>query len=353
MQTDAAIPFGRRTVGPGKPPLVIAELSGNHNQSLDRALAIVDAAAAAGAHAVKLQTYTADIMTLDVREPGFLIEDRASLWYGRSLYDLYREAHTPWEWHDALFARARELGMECLSTPFDASAIAFLERYDPPAYKIASFELTDLELISAAAATGRPLILSTGMASLEEIAEAVHAARSSGAGRLILLKCTSTYPASPANSNLATIPDLRQRFDALAGISDHTPGIGVAVAAVALGAVLIEKHFTLRRADGGIDSAFSLEPAELRALVQESERAWLGVGSVRYGALKDEEASVQFRRSLYVVRDMRAGETYTRENVRAIRPGYGLTPKHYREVLGRRAAADTRKGTPLTWNLIE
>jgi N-acetylneuraminate synthase len=332
---------------------VIAELSGNHNQSLERAMALVDAAAEAGAHAVKLQTYTADIMTLDVRAPGFVIDDPKSLWNGRSLYDLYEEAHTPWEWHEPLFARARERGMECLSTPFDAGAIEFLERFEPPAYKIASFELTDLELIAAAARTGRPIILSTGMANVAEIDEAVRTVRKNGSGDVVVLKCTSTYPASPANSNIATIAHMRSLFGTEVGISDHTPGIGVSVAAVALGATLIEKHFTLRRADGGVDSAFSLEPAQLRALVEESERAWLGRGVVAYGPSRDEQPSLQFRRSIYVSSDVRAGEIFTERNLRVVRPGFGLEPRHFRQVLGRRAAADTKKGTPLTWDLVQ
>ncbi len=334
-------------------PVVIAELSGNHNQSLDRALQLVDAAADAGAHAVKLQTYTADTMTLDVRSAGFVIDDPHSLWHRRSLYDLYQEAHTPWEWHAGLFSRARERGMECISTPFDASAVAFLERFDPPAYKIASFELTDLELITHVAQTGRPLLISTGMGSVAEIDEAVSAARNAGNERIVLLKCTSSYPASPENSNVATIPHLRALFGTEVGISDHTLGVGVAVSAVALGATLVEKHFTLSRADGGVDAAFSLEPAEMRALVEETSRAWLGRGRVQYGPTPGERASLQFRRSIYVSQDVSAGEIFTPENVRVVRPGYGLEPRYYRQVLGRKAAADTQKGTPLAWNLID
>ena len=352
MESDG-IDFGTRRVGLSHAPLVIAELSGNHNRSLERALELIDAAANAGAHAVKLQTYTADIMTLDVRRDGFVIEDPSSLWLGRSLHELYAEAHTPWEWHAPLFARARERGMECLSTPFDASAVAFLEQFDPPAHKIASFELTDLELIAVTAKTGRPLIISTGMATVAEIDTAVRTARANGATEIVLLKCTSTYPASPANSNTATIPHLRALFGTETGISDHTPGIGVAVGAVALGASVIEKHLTLRRADGGVDSAFSLEPEELRALVVESERAWLGRGTVAYGPSNAERPSLQFRRSVYVARDVRRGEIFTEENLRVIRPGYGLEPRFFRQVLGRRAAADTEKGTPLSWELIE
>jgi N-acetylneuraminate synthase len=353
MSERSSIAFGKRRVGLGHPPLVIAELSGNHNRSLERAIELVDAAADAGAHAVKLQTYTADIMTLDVREPGFVIEDPHSLWPRRSLYDLYEEAHTPWEWHEPLFARARARGMECLSTPFDASAVQFLERFDPPAYKVASFELTDLELIAATARTGRPIILSTGMARVAEIDDAVRTIRANGSNDIVVLKCTSTYPASPANSNIATIPHMRALFKTEVGISDHTPGVGVSVAAVALGATLIEKHLTLRRADGGVDSAFSLEPDELRALVLESERAWLGRGEITYGPSASEQASLQFRRSIYIAENVRAGEVFTERNLRVVRPGFGLEPKHFRRVLGRRAAADTKKGTPLSWELVE
>lgn len=353
MSESAGIAFGSRNIGLHARPIVIAELSGNHNQSLERALDLVDAAAEAGAHAVKLQTYTADIMTLDLRTPGFVIDDPQSLWNGRSLHDLYEEAHTPWDWHEALFARARARGMECLSTPFDASAVAFLERFNPPAYKIASFELTDLDLVAEVARTGRPVLLSTGMASVAEIDDAVRTSRENGSGEIVLLKCTSTYPASPSNSNIATIPHLRALFQTEVGISDHTPGIGVSVGAVALGASLIEKHFTLRRADGGVDSAFSLEPEELTALLVESERAWLGRGQVSYGTSNAERASKQFRRSIYVSRDVKAGEIFTRENVRVIRPGFGLEPRYLPQVLGRRAAADTKKGTPLAWELLD
>ena len=347
------IPFGARTIGRDQAPLVIAEMSGNHNRSIERALTIVDAAADAGADAVKLQTYTADTMTLDVTGPGFTIDDPKSLWNGRTLYELYEEAHTPWEWHEALFARARERGIECLSSPFDRSAVEFLERFDPPAYKIASFEITDLELIATAARTRRTLIISTGMATLEEIETAHATARSAGATGLVLLKCTSTYPASPEHTNVATIPDLRERFDCEVGISDHTAGVGVSVAAVALGAAVVEKHFTLRRADGGVDAAFSLEPDELALLVAETRRAWQARGTVSYGPSVAERPSLQFRRSIYVARDVRSGDTFDRENLRVVRPGYGLEPRYYDRVLGRRAATDIKKGTPLDWTLLD
>jgi N-acetylneuraminate synthase len=327
-------------------------MSGNHNQSLDRALAIVDAIAATGAHALKLQTYTADTMTLDVDHPDFAIGEANSLWAGRTLHDLYDEAHTPWEWHAPIFERARKLGLIPFSTPFDASAVDFLASLDVACYKIASFENTDLPLIRKAASKGKPLIISTGMATLAEIAEAVETARSAGAPDVILLKCTSTYPASPENSHLLSIPHLREAFGCEVGISDHTMGIGAAVAAVALGATVIEKHVTLRRADGGVDSAFSLEPHEVRALVEESERARLSLGQVHYGASSAEKASLKYRRSLYVVADIQAGEVFSEANVRAIRPGFGLAPKHLDAVIGRRAARDLPRGTPLSWEAL-
>jgi N-acetylneuraminate synthase len=344
--------FGSRSIGRDAAPFIIAELSGNHNGSVDRALALVDAAADAGAHAVKLQTYTADTMTLDVDAPDFVIDDPSSLWHGRRLYDLYSEASTPWDWHEVLFARARERGMECFSTPFDESAIAFLERFDPPGYKIASFELTDLALIAAVARRRRPMILSTGMATIGEIDAAVRTARANGARDLVLLKCTSTYPASPESSNIATIPHLRTAFGAEVGLSDHTAGIGAAVASVALGASVIEKHFTLRRADGGVDAAFSIEPLELEALVRETDRAWRAIGSVVYGGTAEEAASRRFRRSLYVSAPVTAGERITRENVRVVRPGFGLAPDEIERVLGRTALVDLAPGTPLRWELL-
>ncbi len=344
------IRIGRRLVGPDHPPMLIAELSGNHNGRLERALALIDAAKAAGADAVKLQTYTADTMTLDCDGPGFRIV--GGLWDGRTLYDLYKEAATPWEWHGALFQRARESGLEVFSSPFDSTAIDFLESLGAPAYKIASFENVDLALIRRAAATGKPLIVSSGLASEAELGEAVAAARSAGCRELLLLKCTSSYPASPAESHLATIPDMARRFGCLVGVSDHTPGIGAAVAAVALGAVAIEKHLTLARGDGGVDAAFSLEPEELQRLVAESRRAWEARGSVQYGPSEGEKSSLVFRRSLYVVRDMKAGERFTGENVRAVRPGYGLAPKHLDEVLGKPIRRAAERGTPLTWDLV-
>jgi len=344
--------IGDRSIGRDHPPFVIAEMSGNHNQSLERALAIVDAAGAAGAHALKIQTYTPDTMTLDVRKPGFVIEDPASLWFGRSLHDLYREAHTPWEWHAPIFERARSLGMIPLSTPFDDSAVDFLGSLGSEVYKIASFENTDLPLIRKVASKGKPIILSTGMATVAEIDEAVRAARDGGCPELALLRCTSTYPATPVDSDLATLAHMRELFGCQVGLSDHTAGIGAAICSVAFGAVVIEKHFTLRRSDGGVDSTFSLEPDELRALVEESKRAWQAVGAVRYGPSAGESASLQFRRSIYITRDLAPGDVLSKENVRIIRPGFGLPPKYWSLILGMRTVRTLRRGEPLTWNAL-
>lgn len=344
----SAFCLGDRLIGPDHPPLVIAEMSGNHNQSLDRALAIVDAAAEAGAHALKLQTYTADTITLNVRGGDFEIRDQGSLWAGQNLHDLYAKAHTPWEWHGPIMERARQRGMLCFSSPFDESAVDFLEDLGVPAYKIASFENNHLPLIRKAAATGKPLIISTGMASLGELEQAVAAAREAGCRDLVLLKCTSTYPATPANTNIRTIPHLRELFGCQVGLSDHTMGVGVAVAAVALGATVIEKHFTLARADGGVDSAFSLEPQELAALVHESERAWQALGRVHYGPTEAERKSLQFRRSIYVAADIAEGETLTVDNLRIVRPGHGAPPSLLAQLLGRPARRSYRRGTPLS-----
>ncbi len=344
--------IGHYEVGTHARPLVIAEMSGNHNQSLERALAIVDAAAAAGAHALKLQTYTADTLTLDVSDGDFFIRDPSSLWHGRSLHDLYSEASTPWEWHAPLMRRASELGMECFSTPFDESAVEFLESLDVPAYKIASFENNHLPLIRKVAATGKPIIVSTGMATVADLDELVRTCRAAGNTELVLLKCTSTYPATPEHTHLRTIPHLRELFGCEVGLSDHTMGVGAAVAAVALGATVIEKHFTLRRADGGVDSTFSLEPEELTTLVVETERAWQAMGKIHYGPLPQELKSLVFRRSIYVAEDIRAGDVLTTENLRCVRPGMGLAPKFYDNLLGRRVARDARKGTPMSWDLL-
>jgi pseudaminic acid synthase len=350
MATSAERSIAGRRIGIDHPPFVIAEMSGNHNQSLDRAMAIVDAAARSGAHALKIQTYTPDTMTIDLDEREFHISDPKSLWAGTSLYRLYGEAHTPWEWHQPLFDRARALGMIPFSTPFDDTAVDFLEELGVPCYKIASFENTDLALIRRVAATGKPLIISTGMATVAEIDETVRTARAAGCRDLVLLKCTSTYPASAADSNLMTIPHMRELFGCEVGLSDHTMGIGVSVASVALGATVIERHFTLDRAAGGVDSAFSLEPAEMQQLVFESERAWQALGRVSYGPTSAEQGSIQFRRSLYVVQDTRAGDVLTRENVRAIRPGHGLPTKYLEQVLGRVLKRDVKRGTALSFD---
>lgn len=344
------IRIGKREIGPHTRPYLIAEMSGNHNQSLERALSIVDAAAKAGADALKIQTYTADTMTLDVNAPGFVIEDPNSLWAGRRLHDLYQEAHTPWEWHAPIIQRAIELGMDCFSTPFDDTAVDFLESLGVPAYKIASFEITDLPLIRKVASTGKPMIISTGMASVVEIGEAVETATKGGCNQIVLLKCTSTYPALPTNTNITTIPNMRDVFQVQVGLSDHTMGVGVAVAAVGLGATVVEKHFTLRRADGGVDSAFSLEPEEFALLRTETERAWQSLGRITYGGTAAESKSRAFRRSIYVSKAISAGEVLSPENCRIVRPGFGLEPKYYDIVIGKRVSADIPAGTPLSWD---
>lgn len=341
-----------RLIGHNAAPFIIAEMSGNHNQSLERALDIVEAAAKTGAHALKIQTYTPDTMTLDLDEREFYISDPNSLWAGSSLYKLYGEAYTPWEWHKPIFERARSLGIIPFSTPFDDTAVDLLESLEVACYKIASFENTDLPLIRRVAATGKPMIISTGMASIAELDDTVCAAREAGCKDLILLKCTSTYPATADNTNILTIPHLHELFNCEVGLSDHTMGIGVSVASVALGATVIEKHFTLNRSDGGVDSTFSMEPAEMAQLVLETERAWQALGKVSYGATEAEKKSMVFRRSLYVVKDLNAGEVLNKDNVRAIRPGLGLPPKYLEVVLGKTVKQDVRRGTALCWDLI-
>lgn len=339
-------------IGLNYKPFIIAELSGNHNQSLERALAIVEAASKSGAHALKLQTYTADTMTLDVPDGDFFIDDEKSLWYGKSLYELYEIAYTPWDWHEAIIKRANELGMICFSTPFDESSVDFLESLNTPAYKIASFENADLPLIKKVASTGKPMIISTGMATLAELDETVRTIRYAGRENFVLLKCTSTYPASPENSNVLTIPHMRELFNCEVGLSDHTMGVGAAVAAVAQGATVIEKHFTLSRADGGVDSAFSLEPEEMKQLVIETERAWQSLGRVIYGPTEAEKPSIKYRRSIYIAKDMKAGEELTPENLRIVRPGMGLAPKYYEVMLGRKVNQDVKKGSALAWKIL-
>lgn len=344
--------IGERLIGSSTNPFIIAEMSGNHNQSLERALEIVDAAADAGAHAIKLQTYTADTITLNIPGKNFEISDPDSLWKGQVLYDLYNQAYTPWEWHEPIMNRARKRGIECFSSPFDETAVDFLEELETPAYKIASFENNHLPLISKAASTGKPLIISTGMASLGELELAVNTARSAGCEHLILLKCTSNYPASPHNTNSRTIPHLQSLFNCEVGLSDHTMGVGAALASIALGATVIEKHFTLSRADGGVDSAFSLEPSELKTLVTESERAWESLGVIRYGPTESEHKSLAFRRSIYVSESIREGEVFSKENIRVIRPAGGMPPSMYFQLLGKKAARNYSKGEPLTLDSI-
>ncbi|PJZ02005.1 pseudaminic acid synthase [Bacillus vallismortis] len=341
-----------RKIGPNHPPFIIAEMSGNHNQSLERAFHIIEEASKAGAHALKIQTYTADTMTLNMNTKDFKIEDENSLWSGRTLYTLYEQAYTPWEWHKPIFDKCRELGMIPLSTPFDESSVDFLEDLGVPIYKIASFENTDIPLIKKVAATGKPMIISTGMATVAEIDESMRAAKEAGCKELILLKCTSTYPASPENTNISTIPHMKQLFNCQVGLSDHTMGTGVAVASVALGATVIEKHFTLSRADGGVDSAFSLEPLELEELVVETKRAWQALGRITYGPTSEEKASLTFRRSIYVKKDIKAGDMFTKDNIQVVRPGYGLEPKYYEVVIGRTAKKHIAAGTPLKWDSL-
>lgn len=345
--TTPLVHIAGRPIGPGHPPYIVAEMSGNHNGELARAIKLIEAAADAGADAVKLQTYTADTITIDHDGPGFVLTD--GLWKGRKLYDLYREAHTPWDWHPELFDAARRNNIAAFSSPFDSTAVEFLETLDAPAYKIASFEAVDLPLIRQAARTGKPMIISTGMANLEEIEEAVTAARSEANNELILLHCVSGYPTPAEEIQLATIPDLAAKFDAVIGLSDHSLGTAVSVAAVALGACFIEKHFTLARDDGGPDAAFSLEPDELARLASDCRTAWAALGAAGYDRKSSESAVGDLRRSLYAVADINAGETLTEENVRSIRPGFGLAPKYFDEILGRRAGRPISRGTPLSF----
>jgi pseudaminic acid synthase len=340
------------TISDQSKPFIIAEMSGNHNQSIEKALKIIETAAACGAHAVKLQTYTADTMTINRKGGLFDIKDTTSLWKDRNLYELYQEAHTPWEWHQQLYQCAKDNGITCFSTPFDATAVDFLESLDTPAHKIASFENTDHPLLKKVAATGKPVIMSTGACSLPDLAESVQVLRDHGCKDLVLLKCTSNYPASPENSNLQTIPHLKQLFNCEIGLSDHTMGIGVPVAAVALGATVVEKHFCMSRAEGGVDSAFSLEPEELKSLVVETERAWQSLGTIQYGIQESERKSLAFKRSVYAVKNIKAGDLFTGENIKVIRPGDGLPPKYYEQLLGTSAKKDIPEGTPLGKELI-
>jgi pseudaminic acid synthase len=337
-------------IGPDYKPFIIAEMSGNHNQSLERALAIVEAAAEAGAHCIKLQTYTADTITM---KGVYTIEDENSLWKGKELHQLYKEAYTPWEWHKPIMERAQKLGLICFSSPFDETAVDFLEELNVPMYKIASFENTHFPLLKKVAQTGKPVIMSTGVITLEELNESVDYLKKNGCKELILLKCTSTYPASPENTNIITIPDMIERFQVQVGLSDHTMGIGVAVAAVALGATVIEKHFTLDRNYGGVDSAFSLEPHELKALVMETERAWLSIGKVSYNPTEKELKSMDFKRSIYFSENLKKGDIITQENIKVIRPALGIKPKYYEEILGKKVTRDTSRGTPVQWEDLQ
>jgi pseudaminic acid synthase len=346
------VKIGEYLIGDSHKPFIIAEMSGNHNQSLDKALAIVDAVAATGAHALKLQTYTADTLTINVSQGEFNISDPKSLWNNRNLYELYQEAHTPWEWHQAIFDRAKEKGIICFSTPFDDSAVDFLEELGVEAYKVASFENNHLPLLKKIAQTGKPVIMSTGISTLADIEIAVKTLRENGCKDLILLKCTSTYPATPENTNLKTIPHLAELFNCHAGLSDHTHGIGVSIASVALGCRVIEKHFTVNRAEGGVDAAFSMEPSEFKMLVEESERAFLSLGKVTYGIMDDENKSLTFKRSIYIVEDMKAGDEFTPQNIRIIRPGLGMAPKYFETMLGKRVNSNVKRGTALTFDLL-
>lgn len=337
-------------IGLNNKPFIIAEMSGNHNQSIERAKTIIKAAAETGVHAIKLQTYTADTLTINHRGGLFDITDKNSLWFGKNLYELYQEAHTPWEWHKELFDYAQSLGLICFSTPFDESAVDFLETLNVPCYKIASFENNDHPLLKKVAQTGKPVIMSTGISNIEDIQESVTVLRQNGCKNLVLLKCTSTYPASPENSNLVTIQKFQELFpDCIIGLSDHTMGIGASIASIALGARVIEKHFTLNRADGGVDSTFSMEPEEMQSLVVESERAFLALGMVQLSIQKAEEKSKMFKRSIYIVKDISAGEVFSKENIRIIRPGDGLEPKHFETIIGKTCTQDVKRGTPLSW----
>lgn len=344
--------LGNKDISGQDYPFIVAEMSGNHNQSIDRALEIVDRAAECGVDAIKIQTYTADTMTLNQADGLFYISDKDSLWKGKTLYQLYREAYTPWDWHEKIFKRAEEDGIIAFSTPFDETAVDFLEELGVSAYKVGSFENADWQLLKKVAKTGKPIIMSTGLSELSDIAESVNVLKSNGTGEIVLLKCTSSYPASPKDSNVLTIPAMAEIFDLPVGLSDHTPGIGVALAAIALGARLIEKHFTIRRADGGVDSAFSMEPSEMKLLVEESRRASDGIGMVRFGVTDSERKSLRFKRSIYCVADIKNGERFSKANVRIIRPGDGLAPKFYDVLLGKQAKVDVPRGTPISWDMI-
>ncbi len=345
--------IGKYNISLNDKPLIVAEMSGNHNMSLERALKIVEATAKAGVHLLKLQTYTADTLTINTKKSDFFIKEKESLWKGKSLYELYQEAYTPWEWHEKIIKRSNELGMICFSAPFDETAVDFLETLNVPVYKIASYENVHLPLIKKVAQTGKPVIISTGLASESEINDAVQTLKENGCKEFALLKCTSAYPASPENSNILTIPDLRKKYNCEVGLSDHTIGIGTALSAISHGATIIEKHFTLDRNDGGVDSSFSIEPKEMEILVKESINAWQALGKVTYGATDSEKAGLRFRRSIYVVEDIKENEELTIKNIRIIRPGKGLLPKHYEKLLGRRVNQNLERGTAFKWEMLK
>jgi len=341
-----------KKIGDGCEPFIVAELSGNHNQSIDQALKIVYEAAKAGAHALKLQTYTADTLTIDKNDGDFYLSDKNSLWHGTSMYELYEKAHTPWEWHETIFSLCEKLGIICFSSPFDVTAVDFLEKLSCPCYKIASTENTDVELLEKVASTGKPVIISTGMATISELGDMVEIVRNKGCKNLILLKCTASYPSDPVDANLLTIPHMSELLGCPVGLSDHTLGIGVAVASVALGATIVEKHFTLSRNEGGVDSAFSMEPEEFCKLVKEIKNAWLARGKVNYGSVASENSALS-RRSLYIVRDMKKGDILTPENLRSIRPGYGLPTKYLTKLLGMKVTRNILRGARMSWDFIK
>jgi pseudaminic acid synthase len=340
-------------IGEGFPPFFIAEISANHNQSLERALLLIDEAKASGVNAVKLQTYTADTMTLNKRDENFTIKDPTSLWYGKSFYDLYSEASTPWEWHETLFKHCREIGLIAFSTPFDATAVDFLENLKVPCYKIASLEITDLNLIEKVASTKKPLIISTGGATFKEIEEAVKVAKNSGCKDLILLKCTTAYPALAGEANLNTIPYLKKKFQVPIGLSDHTLGLGTAIASIALGASVIEKHLTLSREEGGLDAPFSLQPEEFRNLIEEGRQAYLSLGCVQDGPTISERNTLTFRRSLYFVKGLKKGEVVTKDHIKALRPLLGISANEYKNVIGKKVTRDIMVNEPVHFNLLE
>ncbi len=344
--------IGKFQIGEGCSPFIIAEMSGNHNQSLKRALKIVDLAAAAGAHAIKLQTYTADTITLNSQRSEFVIKDKNSLWYNKNLYDLYTLAHTPWDWHQPIMERAKKNNIECFSSPFDETAVDFLEKLNVPAYKIASFEINHIPLIEKVASTGKPMIISTGMASELEIKEALNAAKKAGAKKIVLLKCTSDYPSSPINSNLNAIPYLKKKFKINIGLSDHTMGIGVPLASIALGACVIEKHITLNKNDGGVDSKFSLDIDDLSLLVKEANSAWLSLGQKKLGPSKSEKKSLKYRRSIYIISNMKKGEIINSNNIKIVRPSLGVHPRHYNSIIGRKINCNVKINTPFNLKFI-